>query len=108
MKPEPAANPDRLKPPIGKTKGGAPCQILSQRAFLHTHFRQWTDPMVESDRGVPGQPLRQEPQVLANIPPSTDQRLAILAATWPFATVKLPEIDAFVPSLAAALLSATS
>jgi hypothetical protein len=30
--------------------------------------------------------------------------LAILAATWPFATIKLPEIDAFVPSLAAALL----
>src|SRR5262249_55978068 len=29
--------------------------------------------------------------------------LAILAATWPFATVKLPAIDPFVPSLAAAL-----
>ena len=29
--------------------------------------------------------------------------LAILGTTWPFATVKLPEISAFVPSLAAAL-----
>src|SRR5262249_19380830 len=47
------------------------------------------------------------------IPPTHNQRrtarilvlilLAILAATWPFATIKLPEIDAFVPSLAAAL-----
>jgi len=57
--------------------------------------------------------LRQEPQVLANISPSIGQRraarilvfalLAILAATWPVASVKLPQIDAFVPSLAAAL-----
>ena len=69
--------------------------------------------MAESDREEPAQPLRREPQVLANIPPSIGQRrtarilvlalLAILAATWPFATVKLPEIGAFVPSLAAAL-----
>jgi signal transduction histidine kinase len=29
--------------------------------------------------------------------------LIILLGTWPFATVKLPEIDAFVPTLAAAL-----
>ena len=53
-----------------------------------------------------------EPKVVANIPPSNAQRrmarilvlvlLAILAATWPFATIKLPEIDAFVPSLATA------
>ena len=69
--------------------------------------------MAESDRQEPAQPLPHEPQVLANIPPSIGQRrtalvlvlalLAILAATWPFATVRLPEIDAFVPSLAAAL-----
>jgi signal transduction histidine kinase len=69
--------------------------------------------MTESDREEPVQRLRLEPQVLANIPPSIGQRrtarilvlalLAILAATWPFATVKLPEIGAFVPSLAAAL-----
>jgi signal transduction histidine kinase len=67
--------------------------------------------MAEGDRGE--QRLRQEPQVLANIPPSIGQRraarmlvlalLAILAITWPFASVKLPEIGAFVPSLAAAL-----
>jgi signal transduction histidine kinase len=67
--------------------------------------------MAESDREEPR--FRREPQVLANIPPSTGQRraahilvlglLAILAITWPFATVKLPEIAAFVPSLAAAL-----
>src|SRR6516165_9075884 len=54
-----------------------------------------------------------EPQVLANIPPTIGQRrmagafvlglLAIFAGTWPFATIKLPAIDAFVPSLAAAL-----
>jgi signal transduction histidine kinase len=65
--------------------------------------------MAESDR----EELRWEPQILANIPPTIGQRrtarilvfalLAILAITWPFATVKLPEIDAFVPSLAAAL-----
>ena len=69
--------------------------------------------MAESDSEEPAQWLRQEPQVLANIPPSIGQRraarilvlalLAILAATWPFAPVKLPEIGAFVPSLAAAL-----
>jgi signal transduction histidine kinase len=68
--------------------------------------------MAQSDREEP-QPLRREAQVLANIPPSSAQRrtarilvlalLAILAATWPFATAKLPEIPAFVPSLAAAL-----
>ena len=65
------------------------------------------------DREDPSQRLRPEPQIVANIPPSIGQRrtarilvlalLAILAATWPFATVKLPEIRAFVPSLAAAL-----
>jgi signal transduction histidine kinase len=69
--------------------------------------------MAESDREEPAQQLRPEPQVLANIPPSIAQRrtarilvlalLAILAITWPFATVRLPEIGAFVPSLAAAL-----
>jgi len=69
--------------------------------------------MAESDREEPAQRSRREAQVLANIPPSIGQRrtarifvlalLAILAATWPFATVKLPEIPSFVPSLAAAL-----
>jgi signal transduction histidine kinase len=54
-----------------------------------------------------------EPQVLANIPPTPGQRrmarafllalLLILLGTWPFAAVKLPEVDAFVPTLAAAL-----
>ena len=32
----------------------------------------------------------------------------ILAGTWPFATVKLPEVAAFVPSLAAALFVSDS
>src|SRR5215831_13304955 len=69
--------------------------------------------MAESDREESAQRLRREPQVLANIPPSIDQRrtarilvlalLAIFAGTWPLATVKLPEINPFVPSLAAAL-----
>src|SRR5215218_9662834 len=54
-----------------------------------------------------------EPQVLANIPPTPGQRrvarafllalLLILLGTWPFAAVKLPEVDAFVPTLAGAL-----
>jgi signal transduction histidine kinase len=65
--------------------------------------------MAESDSGQ----LRREPQVLANIPPSISQRrtariiilclLAIAIATWPFGHINLPKIDAFVPSLAAAL-----
>jgi len=69
--------------------------------------------MAESFRDDPPQWLRGEPQVLANVAPTAAQRrlahlllfalLAILAATWPFATIRLPEIDAFVPSLAAAL-----
>ena len=69
--------------------------------------------MGESDLEEPAQRLHREPQVLANIPPSIGQcrsarvlvlaLLAILAATWPFATIKLAEISAFVPSLAAAL-----
>jgi signal transduction histidine kinase len=59
---------------------------------------------------------RDAPQVLANIPPTIGQRrtarafafvlLAIFAGTLPFATIKLPAIDAFVPSLAAALFVA--
>ena len=69
--------------------------------------------MAEREGDELAEPARLEPQVLANIPPSIGQRrsarilvvalLAILAITWPFATLKLPEISAFVPSLAAAL-----
>jgi signal transduction histidine kinase len=69
--------------------------------------------MAESYREQPSQQLHPEPQVLANITPSVAERrtarilvlalLAIFAITWPFATLKLPKIDAFVPSLAAAL-----
>jgi signal transduction histidine kinase len=54
-----------------------------------------------------------QPLVLANIPPSPGQRriarafllalLVILLGTWPFAAIRLPEVDAFVPTLAAAL-----
>ena len=54
-----------------------------------------------------------EPQVLANVPPTPDQRrmarafllalLVILLGTLPFAAIRLPEVDAFVPTLAAAL-----
>jgi signal transduction histidine kinase len=56
---------------------------------------------------------RIEPEVLANIPPTPGQRrmarafllalLVVLLGTWPFAAIKLPEIHAFVPTLAAAL-----
>jgi len=72
----------------------------------------------EGEREELARGLRPEPQVLANIPPSIGQRrmarilmfalLAILAGTWPFATVKLPEVGAFVPSLAAALFISDS
>jgi signal transduction histidine kinase len=54
-----------------------------------------------------------EPQVLANVPPTPGQRrmarafllalVVVLLGTWPFAAVKLPEVDAFVPTLAAGL-----
>jgi len=74
--------------------------------------------MAETDREKPRQLLHGEPRVLANIPPSVRQRrmarilvlalLVIMAATWPFATIKLPAIDAFVPSLAAALFISDS
>jgi signal transduction histidine kinase len=67
--------------------------------------------MAEGDQAL--ERLRREPGMLANIPPSIRERqvahvfilalLVILVATWPFATTKLPDIHAFVPSLAAAL-----
>jgi signal transduction histidine kinase len=54
-----------------------------------------------------------EPQVLANVPPTAGQRrmaraflvalLLMFLGTWPFAHSKLPEVDAFVPTLAGAL-----
>jgi hypothetical protein len=69
--------------------------------------------MTESVRAVSAQRLRHRPQVLANIPPNADQRsmarafvlalLAILAGTWPFATVELPQVVTFVSSLPAKL-----
>jgi len=69
--------------------------------------------MAQNDGDAAPQWLRGEPQVVANVPPNDRQRwtarlmvlvlLAILLATWPFATIRLPAIDAFVPSLAAAL-----
>jgi signal transduction histidine kinase len=56
---------------------------------------------------------RSEPEVLANILPTAGQRrmahafllalLVFLLVTWPFAAIKLPEVGAFVPTLAAAL-----
>lgn len=67
--------------------------------------------MAEGDQAL--ERLRREPGVLANIPPTIRERqaahilifalLAILVVTWPFATTKLPDVHAFVPSLAAAL-----
>ena len=58
-------------------------------------------------------PVSPEPEVLANISPTPGQRrmarafllalLIFLLVTWPFAAIKLPEVDAFVPTLAAAL-----
>jgi signal transduction histidine kinase len=71
--------------------------------------------MIESkDAELAPASLTTEPQVLANVPPTREQRqmaraflsalLVILLLTWPFAAVKLPEVHAFVPTLAAALL----
>src|SRR3954466_9981511 len=69
--------------------------------------------MTESRDGALGRELRAEPQVLANIPPTSGQRrmarafllalFVILLGTWPSAAIKLPEVAAFVPTLAAAL-----
>ena len=57
-----------------------------------------------------------QPQVPSNIAPTLAQRrvaralivalLAIFAGSWPLEAIKLPDIDAFVPSLAAALFVA--
>ena len=67
-----------------------------------------------SNRSTHG--ARIDPLILANVPPTPGQRrtaaafalalLAIFLATLPYATLRLPEIDAFVPSLAAALFVA--
>ena len=69
--------------------------------------------MTESGDAVLAPALRSEPQVLATIPPTPSQRrmarafllglLVVLLATSPFAATKLPEVNAFVPTLAAAL-----
>src|SRR4051812_27809957 len=68
--------------------------------------------MTESKVLAPGSSTA-EPQGLANIPPTPGQRrtarafllalLVVLLGTWPFAAIKLPEVEAFVPTLAAAL-----
>ncbi|HEV3485989.1 MAG TPA: MASE4 domain-containing protein [Vicinamibacterales bacterium] len=65
------------------------------------------------DAALAPAPRTTEPQVLANVPPTPGQRrmarafllalLLILLGTWPFASIRLPEVDAFVPTLAAAL-----
>jgi signal transduction histidine kinase len=70
--------------------------------------------MTEStDAALARAPSPTEPQVLASIPPTSDQRrlarafllalLVILLGTTPFAEIRLPEVHAFVPTLAAAL-----
>src|SRR3954471_20756143 len=68
--------------------------------------------MTESKVLAPGSSTA-EPQGLANIPPTPGQRrtarafllalLVVLVGTWPFAAIKLPEVDAFVPTLGGAL-----
>src|SRR5689334_20583214 len=80
---------------------------------IAAHPERALTPMTESRDEAVVPSARTEPQVLANIPPTAGQRrmahgillalLVILIATWPFATIKLPEVDAFIPSLAAAL-----
>src|SRR5262245_3778203 len=76
------------------------------------HLEQTLAPMTER-RDATLAPVSLEPDVLANISPTLGQRrmargfllalLSFLLVTWPFATVKLPEVDAFVPTVAAAL-----
>src|SRR5512134_2223794 len=98
---------------MSAARTGSPCQTVSPSALFHARLSAIDPSLAQSDREEPAQPQRREPQVLANLAPSIGQRraarilvlvlLAILALTWPFATVKLPEIRAFVPSLAAAL-----
>ena len=58
-------------------------------------------------------PRAASPRSWRTLPPTPGQRrmarafllalLVILLGTWPFAAIKLPEVDAFVPTLAAAL-----
>jgi signal transduction histidine kinase len=98
-----------------RTLGGGTgaCQPVTDSAFLAARMAAMHFPMSQSEREARVTPLPQELKVLANVAPSRDQRraaeilvlalLAILAITWPFATVQLPAIAAFVPSLAAAL-----
>jgi signal transduction histidine kinase len=69
--------------------------------------------MDSTDAAVAPAARATEPQVLANVRPTPAQRrmargfllalLLILLGTFPAAAVKLPEVDAFVPTLAAAL-----
>jgi signal transduction histidine kinase len=69
--------------------------------------------MESTDAALAPAPSPAEPQVLANIPPTSEQRrlarafllalLVFLLVTAPFAEIRLPEVRAFVPTLAAAL-----
>ena len=77
------------------------------------HPERTLSPMRESIDAALAPASPTEPQVLANIPPTPGQRrtarafllalFLILLGTWPFAAIHLPEVDAFVPTLAAAL-----
>jgi len=77
------------------------------------------DPMTDdADAGPAPIPRTTDPQVLANVPPTPAQRrmartfllalLLILLGTLPFAGMRLSEVDAFVPALAAALFVSDS
>ena len=86
--------------------------ICSEANFRHRTFT----PMAKSTGDGLAQRSHHEPQVLSNVAPTPGQRriaraiifalLAIFAGSWPLEAIKLPEIDAFVPSLAAALFVA--
>jgi hypothetical protein len=72
----------------------------------------------DTDAGRAPIPRTTDPQVLANVPPTPAQRrmarafllalLLILLVTLPFAGMRLSEVDAFVPTLAAALFVSDS
>jgi signal transduction histidine kinase len=89
-----------------------PSRTLTNSATRH--LERTLTPMTESRDAALAPASRTEPEVLANIPPTPGQRrmarafllalLVILLGTWPFAAIKLPEVHAFVPTLAAALL----
>src|SRR5215213_8949242 len=88
--------------------------VSVQRPGQHGHPERTLSAMTErTDAALAPATHTTDPQVLANVPPTRGQRrmarafllalLLLFLGTWPYAHVKLPEVDAFVPTLAGAL-----